>query len=169
MPKKTSGRFDGLTASRIHAAFIHQIPHQGRHRRIVRSTDERSRSTLLGNEAGFHEMSNMVGTSRRSDAHFGLKCAARESVIPGAHERPVDLQPDGTTQGLELAGGYFELHRNSIGLIRQIVNIDPTRPLGAHLIRQFDNYRILVSVRTLVRQRVLPSGDTLQEIWNAIG
>jgi len=59
----------------------------------------------------------MVGASRRRETHFGLKSAAREPVIPGAHERPVDLQPDGTAKGLKLTGGYFELHRNSIDLV----------------------------------------------------
>lgn len=65
----------------------------------------------------------MVGASRCSETHFGLKRAARESVIAGADERPVDLQPDGTAKCLELSGSYFELHRNSIGLAGRIVNV----------------------------------------------
>ncbi len=65
----------------------------------------------------------MVGARRRSETHFCLKRTAREPVIAGAHERPVDLQPNGTTKCLELSGSYFELHRNSIGLAGWIVNV----------------------------------------------
>ena len=81
----------------------------------------------------------MVGTSRRREAHFRLKRAARESVIASAHERPVDLQSDGTTKGLKLTGRYFEIHRNSIDLVGQIVNIDQTTvsdhvpPVASHI------------------------------------
>jgi hypothetical protein len=110
--KGASGDFAPYAASRIQAAFVHQIANQGSHRRIVRPADECRRLTLLGDQAGLPKMPNMMRKSRSGDAHLCLESSARQSVVPGADQRPVNLQPDGAAKGFKLASSYFEFHRN---------------------------------------------------------
>ena len=54
----------------------------------------------------------MMGERRGRDAEFFLQTADRQSVVAGAHERAIDLEPGRIAERFELFCRFFEFHGN---------------------------------------------------------
>ena len=101
------------SAADIDATFVDEKADKAVHRGIMSAADQRRHLSLLRDKSAQDQPMQMMRKRGCREAKFFLQLAERQTVVAGADEGAIDLEPGRIAERFELFCRLFDLHGNS--------------------------------------------------------